>query len=272
MPNIRYVKPLSARGYDDSGDVQQQQEKREGVAQKAFSPPAALTSCPSLGRREDQRRPATFPEGPGDCRLQCSAPRLSSAVSNSPQGGADMKINFTRKVRFSREITIGLSVLLVLTVILIVVAARRFTRHVEAADAAFAEERAAAPREERRDKSAEEHHAASSSPAPLTFSGASREWEKEKLADGKSKEYHEAKTEHPAEVGFVVAESAKVPCPCHVRFRQARTARAGQTRPQSRRAPDADRLGGRRPLRRASRRAAAGPARCSRSPAKRSPW
>ena len=36
MPNIRYVKPLSARGYDDSGDVQQQQEKREGVVRKGI--------------------------------------------------------------------------------------------------------------------------------------------------------------------------------------------------------------------------------------------
>ena len=112
-----------------------------------------------------------------------------------------MKINFTRKVRFSREITIGLSVLLSTDGN----SDRRRRRDALRGTLKPRTPRSprsgpATPREERRDKSAEEHHAASSSPAPLTFSGASREWEKEKLADGKSKEYHEAKTEHPAEL------------------------------------------------------------------------
>jgi nucleoid-associated protein YgaU len=148
-----------------------------------------------------------------------------------------MKIKFARRVKFNREITIGLSVLLLLTVILIVVVARRFTRHGIPPDAAMAmeEERLAETRDDHRekapdkslektfDKTFEEHRSAFAAQAP----DALHEREKEKLREPESKEHREAR----ADFGFATVESPKPPAVKHARLEEAPLARKAEEHP-----------------------------------------
>jgi nucleoid-associated protein YgaU len=126
----------------------------------------------------------------------------------SLQGGADMKIRFPTRVKFTREIAVGLAVLLVLTVTLSVVAARRFVRR----DAAIAaeDERFPERQDEIRIKDSEARHEAFRPTLPVSASEPALDREKDQLRQDKLRdEKREAKFEQPVQLGFATTDVSK---------------------------------------------------------------
>ena len=122
-----------------------------------------------------------------------------------------MKINFARRVKFKRKVTIGLSVLLALTVTLIVVAARQFTRCAAVADeiAPMKEEHLAERKEDHREQAIDARRAGFAASASVPVPGALHEYEKDKLREGQAKERRDGQITFAAAQGFAIAEPEK---------------------------------------------------------------
>ena len=124
-----------------------------------------------------------------------------------------MKIKFPRRVKFTREIAVGLVVLLLLTVVLSVVAARRIMRR----DAAIAmeDERFPERQDDHRDKDLEARRDAFPPPLPVPVSESVREREKDKLREAPAMEHRqekrEEKIEHAVAQGFATTDAPKPP-------------------------------------------------------------